>query len=119
MKKALRSAAKKVCSSFGGSSSRNSHSSREEQHTHDSEEPSYETREDEQEPEEAQPLKMQDPETGILVTAQEMTRLDNIRNRAFKHTTVFNSELLHCTSMDEEFFDVFAVIGWGGILGFL
>ena len=55
---------------------------------------------------------MQDWETGLILTPQEFLTLDNIRNRVFEHTKVFDPLLLKKTGMDEEFNTVFTTMGW-------
>ena len=116
MKNPLKAAAGKVRAALSRSSSRPSQrstSSRGEPSFHNTEEHTHEEEQEQEPNEEAQPLRTQDPETGLWLTAQEMVSLNTIRHRQFEHTKVIDPELLHRTGMDEEFFEVFGAIGWG------
>ena len=122
MKNPLKNIGKKVRGAFSGSSSRHSHgtmSSVEEYSTHQGlPSETHEEQEHEAMPqqtplnEEAAPLRMQDIETGLLLTVEEMEKLNHLRHREFKHTKVIDPKFLKDTGMYEEFFDVFAAIGW-------
>ena len=80
-----------------------------EQHFGDHElEPSNE----EPEEEDKQHVKVQDSEIGLLLTPHEFLTLNNIRNRDFEHTKVFDPLLLKKTRMDKEFNIVFTIMGW-------
>jgi hypothetical protein len=123
MKNPLKNIGKKVRGAFSGSSSRHSHgtmSSVEEYSSHHGlPSETHEEQEHEAMPqqtplnEEAAPLRMQDIETGLLLTVEEMEKLNHLRHREFKHTKVIDPKFLKDTGMYEEFFDVFAAIGWG------
>jgi hypothetical protein len=116
MKNPFKAVAGNVHSALSRSSSRPSRcstSSRGEPSFHDTKECMHEEEQEQELNEEAQPLRTQDPETSLWLTAQEMVTLNVIRHRNFEHTKVLDPKLLHCIGMDEEFFEVFGAIGWG------
>ncbi|KAG0514367.1 hypothetical protein BDA96_10G185200 [Sorghum bicolor] len=109
MKNPLKNIGKKVRGAFSGSSSRRSHgtmSSVEEYSSHQGlpsethEEQEHEAMPQQTPPnEEAAPLRMQDIETGLLLTVEEMEKLNHLRHREFKHTKVIDPKFLKDTEV--------------------
>ena len=62
----------------------------------------------------APPLRVIEPESGLLLNQEELHKYIAICARGFTHTSVIDPVLLNTAGMDVEFNTVFSTIGWGG-----
>ena len=87
--------------------------------SHHSDEGSHKRREDEGESHAqmvpyATPSRTREPESGLLLSPEELHKYISIRARGFAHTGIIDPVLLDNVGLDVEFDTVFNTIGWGG-----
>ncbi|KXG24933.1 hypothetical protein SORBI_3007G102400 [Sorghum bicolor] len=58
------------------------------------------------------PSRMREPESGLMLSQEELQRYYIIREDLFLHTSIIDPDLLARTGMDVEFDKVFRAIGW-------
>ncbi|KXG28323.1 hypothetical protein SORBI_3005G109300, partial [Sorghum bicolor] len=58
------------------------------------------------------PSRMREPESGLMLSQEELQRYYIIREGLFLHTSIIDPDLLARTGMDVEFDKVFIAIGW-------
>ncbi|OQU81286.1 hypothetical protein SORBI_3006G036801 [Sorghum bicolor] len=58
------------------------------------------------------PSRMREPESGLMLSQEELQRYYIIRESLFLHTSIIDPDLLARTGMDVEFDKVFRAIGW-------
>lgn len=62
----------------------------------------------------APPTRVYDPESGLMLSPEELQKLNTLHTCTFASTGIIDPDLLHKTGMSSDFETVFNTIGWGG-----